>query len=388
MLLKGGLGCVKGVTKSIVSATVSVENSRGRVIVITGPTAVGKSAAAISLAQRVNGEIISADSIQIYRGLDVGSAKVTWAERQNVPHHLLDIVNPTEEYTAENFFHDAKMAADTILARGRVPIVVGGSGIFLRWFLNGKLGSPKPTKEQAATVSAFLSRLQRKGESGWDEAIRYLAEADDIHTARRLKRGDWRGLRRALEIIEITYRPQTSLPSPLFPQVDYDLQCYFMYMDRKELHRRIDQRCEEMLIGCSGRGLIEEARWLLDLGIMPNTSPSSRAIGYRQAMDYLLACKKSMDAASVPEFFSFLQQFQGATRNYADRQLTWFLGEDIFRWVDGSYPENVVNLMEQEYWKKSKEPLSFSPSSFLESRRRMTSNLRARFGPQSYVELM
>ncbi|KAL2607954.1 hypothetical protein R1flu_026527 [Riccia fluitans] len=374
MMLQGCLGCA---TKSIVSASISAENSKGRVIVITGPTAVGKSSAAISLAQRLNGEIISADSVQVYKGLDVGSAKVTWTEKQIVPHHLLDVVHPTEEYTAANFFHDAKAAADAILAQGRVPIVVGGSGIYIRWLLNGKLGSPKPTNEQAAAVDAVLSRLQRT-HGGWDDAVRYLAKAGDTHTARRLAAEDWRGLRRALEFIEITYRPQTSLPSPLFPQLDYDFQCYFLYMDRRDLHRRIDQRCEEMLVGSSGRGLMEEARWLLDMGILPNTSSPSKAIGYTQAMEYLLACKKSRGAASVPQYFNFLQEFQRASRNYADRQLTWFLGEDIFKWVDGSSPASVVNVMEQEFRRTSKELVSFRNSSVRESRGSMSSKLTVR----------
>ncbi|KAG6546366.1 hypothetical protein Mapa_012407 [Marchantia paleacea] len=337
------------------TAAENSNSSKGRVIVITGPTAVGKSSAAISLAQRLDGEIISADSVQIYKGLDVGSAKIPWRERQNVPHHLLDIVHPTEEYSAQDFYLDAKAATDM-------------------------LGSPKPTEEQAAAVDAVVSLLQN-ARAGWDDAVKYLSRAGDPDTARRLARDDWNNLRRALEVIEITYRPQTSLPSPLFsangssnaPQLDYDFQCYFLYRERMDLYRRIDRRCEEMLTDLYGQGLMKEALWLLELGILPNSSSPSKAIGYSHAMEFLLACRKSRGVTSVPQFLNFVQEFQRASRNYAERQLAWFLGEDIFHWVDGSIPENVVDIMEQEYHTTSN---GAAVSRSLESKERMSNKLK------------
>ncbi|BBN18495.1 tRNA dimethylallyltransferase [Marchantia polymorpha subsp. ruderalis] len=379
MMLGGHAHCAMRPTIRATAAENS-NSSKGRVIVITGPTAVGKSSAAISLAQRLNGEIISADSVQIYKGLDVGSAKIPWRERQNVPHHLLDIVHPTEEYSAQDFYVDAKAATDMVLAKGRVPIVVGGSGLYIRWFLNGKLGSPKPTEEQAAAVDAVVTLLQN-ARAGWDDAVKYLSRAGDPDTARRLARGDWNNLRRALEVIEITYRPQTSLPSPLFsatgcsnaPQLDYDFQCYFLYRERMDLYRRIDQRCEEMLTDLYGQGLMKEAMWLLELGILPNSSSPSKAIGYSQAMEFLLACRKSRGVTSVPQFLNFVQEFQRASRNYAERQLAWFRGEDIFHWVDGSIPENVVDIMEREYHTTSN---GAAVSRSLESKARMCHKLK------------
>ncbi|KAG6548363.1 hypothetical protein Mapa_010142 [Marchantia paleacea] len=359
---------------------------KGRVIVITGPTGVGKSSVAIALAQRLGGEIISADSVQVYKGLDVGSAKTPLKERKNVPHHLIDIVPPTEEYSAGDYYVDARAATDMVLAKGRIPIVVGGTGLYLRWFLNGKPDTPKPTAEQAAAIDAEIAKLQ-SASGGWDAGVKYLSEAGDPETAHRLARNDWYRLRRSLEIIKISGRPQSSFPLPwardssvtggtdsyggaLNPgqtsgsestELDYDFQCYFMYTQRMDLYRRIDQRCEEMLTDTDG--LLREASWLLDLGILPNSSSPSRAIGYRQTMEYLTKCRMSGGVTSVSQFLDYLQGFQRASRNYAKRQLTWFRGEDMFRHVDASAPRNeIVDFMEQEYHSPSNSSVLSPPS--------------------------
>ncbi|KAL3684672.1 hypothetical protein R1sor_002694 [Riccia sorocarpa] len=378
LLLKGQL----------VMRATAASCAKGRVIVITGPTGVGKSSAAISLAKRLGGEIVSADSVQVYKSLDVGSAKTPISERQNVPHHLIDIVSPTEEYSAGDYYVDARAATDDVVARGRVPIVVGGTGLYLRWFLNGKPDTPKATAEQAAAVEAEVAALQSGG-GGWDEGVKYLAEAGDPETAHKLARNDWYRLRRSLEILKISGRPQSSFPlpwvtakessadvetdsgePPLKPrqipgtdgsELDYDFQCYFMYLKRVDLYRRIDQRCEEMLT--DPEGLLREASWLLDLGILPNSSSPSRAIGYRQTMEYLTQCRMSGGVSTVEQFLEFLQEFQKASRNYAKRQLTWFRGEDRFRLVDASASKDeIVEFMEQQYVNPSSSTTVSPPS--------------------------
>ncbi|KAL2652879.1 hypothetical protein R1flu_021007 [Riccia fluitans] len=385
-------------------ATAAASCAKGRVIVITGPTGVGKSSAAIALAKRLGGEIISADSVQVYKGLDVGSAKTPISERQNVPHHLIDIVLPSEEYSAGDYYMDARAAADSVLARGHVPIVVGGTGLYLRWFLNGKPDTPKPTAEQAAAVDAEIAALQSAC-GGWDEGVKYLSEAGDPETAQRLARNDWYRLRRSLEILKISGRPQSSFPLPWVTAkestaevktdsrepplksrqtpdaessklLDYDFQCYFMNIKRVDLYRRIDQRCEEMLT--DPEGLLREASWLLDLGILPNSSSPSRAIGYRQTMEYLTQCRMSGGVSTVTQFLEFLQEFQRASRNYAKRQLTWFRGEDMFRLVDASKvgsvdasKDEIVDFMEQQYLSPSstsRNPTAVSPLSESEQR--------------------
>ncbi|EFJ29251.1 hypothetical protein SELMODRAFT_410898 [Selaginella moellendorffii] len=348
-----------------------------RVIVISGPTAVGKSRLALALAQRLNGEIVSADSVQVYRGLDVGSAKTPLEEREGVPHHLLDIVDPTDEdstcnsleYTAGAFFDDARRATYEVTSRGQVPIVVGGTGLYLRWYLNGKPGTPKESPEITAQVDAEVSALQKAGD--WDGALEILEKAGDVLTAKSLTRNDWYRLRRALSIIKASGQPRTRFSlgqkpeansdvkedinsaSVTAPETDYDFLCYFLYRRRIDLYRAIDARCEEMLAAEnaeSGRGILAEASWLLDLRIQPGSSPPSRAIGYRQAMEYLNECRCAGGVSSEEHFLKFLSSFQQASRNYARRQLTWFRNEPLFQWIDASQPlEKILDFLTDDY---------------------------------------
>lgn len=246
-------------------ATASSMEQR-KVIVISGPTGSGKSSVAIELAKRLGGEIISADSVQVYKGLNVGSAKTPVTDRQGVPHHLLDIMHPTEEYSVGDFYKDAREATDAVLAKGRVPIVVGGTGLYLLWYMNGRPNTPKATKEQADAVDMEMKGIT----GGWDAAVKHLSDAGDPESAQSIARNDWYRLRRALEIVKITGKPRASFPLPWMtttesassdenndvkeiernsPQVDYDFRCYFMYTKRSDLYRRIDLRCEQMLTG-------------------------------------------------------------------------------------------------------------------------------------------
>ncbi|CAM6111490.1 unnamed protein product [Calypogeia fissa] len=353
LLLRGNASALQ--CAAMMRATASSMEKKGKVIVISGPTGAGKSSVAIELAKRLGGEIISADSVQVYKGLDVGSAKTPVSERQGVPHHLLDIIQPTEEYSVGDFFRDAREATDTVLARGRVPIVVGGTGLYLLWYMNGRPNTPKATKEQADAVDEEMKGIT----GGWDAAIKYLADAGDPESAQSIARNDWYRLRRALEILKISGKPRASFPLPWMPakesvpldetsdlkeivrtppQVDYDFRCYFLYTKRSDLYRRIDLRCEQMLT----EGLLQEASWFLDLGIQPNSSPPSRAIGYRQAMEYLVTCRSAGGVSSPKDFLTFLSGFQKASRNYAKRQLCWFRDEDKFRWLNSSLPADDI----------------------------------------------
>ncbi|KAJ7521304.1 hypothetical protein O6H91_19G046900 [Diphasiastrum complanatum] len=348
---------------------------KSRVIVISGPTAVGKTQVALMLAKRLDGEIISADSVQVYKGLDVGSAKTPLDRREGVPHHLLDLVHPTKEYAAGDFFDDAREATADVLSRGRVPIVVGGTGLYLRWYLHGTPGTPRATEELTASVDAELSQLQIVGD--WNAAVQLLARAGDAETAYSLSRNDWYRLRRALLIVKASGFPRSCFPhvgkSPKSKLVDstastghysqdeqfsltstkdldYDFRCYFLNNNRLDLYHTIDLRCEEMLTEVNG--LLAEASWLLDLGMHPSSSSPSRAIGYRQAMEYLAQCRKSGGTSSEEEFFSFLSSFQQASRNYAKRQLTWFRSEPRFRWIDASQSlEHIIEYMVDDYHK-------------------------------------
>ncbi|XP_059277172.1 tRNA dimethylallyltransferase 9 [Lycium ferocissimum] len=344
-----------------------------KVIVISGPTGAGKSKLALELAKRLNGEIISADSVQVYRGLDVGSAKPSLGERKEVVHHLVDILHPSEDYSVGQFFEDARQTTRDILDRGRVPIVAGGTGLYLRWFIYGKPDVPKASREISAEVYSELANLQN--DYDWDAAVQLLVKAGDPG-ALSLAANDWYRLRRRLEIIKSTGSPPSAFEVPYnsfreqldsgatdaaevksfadrlqqseIKDLEYDFLCYFLSTDRLDLYRSIDFRCEDMLLGTDG--ILSEARWLLDLGLLPNSNSATRAIGYRQAMEYLLRCRENGGWSSAGDFYRFLSEFQKASRNFAKRQMTWFRNEQIYEWIDASKPlEKVLNFICDSY---------------------------------------
>lgn len=343
---------------------------------VSGPTGAGKSRLALELAKLLNGEIISADSVQVYRGLDIGSAKPSPADRKEVPHHLVDILHPSEDYSVGQFFEDARQATRCILDSGRVPIVTGGTGLYLRWLIYGKPDVPKASKEITSEVYSELADLQRN--EHWDAAVQLVVKAGDPK-AQFLAANDWYRLRRSLEIIKSSGSPPSAFEVPYdsfrkecdssvvdthdissptdvveevkSKELDYDFICFFLSSQRVDLYRAIDWRCEDMVSGSDG--ILSEARWLLDAGLLPNSNSATRAIGYRQAMEYLLTCRKQGGNSSSREFYNFLTEFQKASRNFAKRQLTWFRNEQIYQWLDASKPlETVLNFICDAYHDK------------------------------------
>lgn len=340
---------------------------------ISGPTGAGKSRLALELAKRLNGEIISADSVQVYRGLDVGSAKPSLMDRKEVPHHLVDILHPSEDYSVGQFFEDAREKTRDILNSERVPIVAGGTGLYLRWFIYGKPDVPKASREIASEVYSELMDLQRNGD--WDAAVQLVVKAGDSK-AQSLAANDWYRLRRSLEIIKSSGSPPSAfhVPYDSFREqpssvdhshdvnsssdgskenkskgLDFEFICFFLSSQRLELYRSIDLRCEDMLLGSDG--ILSEARWLLDNGLLPNSNSATRAIGYRQAMEYLVTCREQGGRSSPQEFYAFLSEFQKASRNFAKRQMTWFRNELIYHWLDASRPlEMVLNFIHDAYY--------------------------------------
>ncbi|XP_006656524.1 tRNA dimethylallyltransferase 9 [Oryza brachyantha] len=329
--------------------------SKNKVIVISGPTGAGKTRLALDLAKRLSGEIISADSVQVYRSLDVGSAKPSPSQRAAVPHRLIDILHASEDYSAGDFFRDARAATDDLLGRGRVPIVAGGTGLYLRWYIYGKPNVPQSSMDVTSAVWSELARYRDTGR--WEEAVDLVAKAGDPK-ARDLSVNNWSRLRRSLEIIRSSGSPPSAftLPYNAYNQrrltnqtdadqppkeLDYDFLCIFLACPRVDLYRSIDLRCEEMLADTGG--LLSEASWLLDIGLSPGMNSATCAIGYRQAMEYLLQCRHNGGSSSPQEFFEFLTKFQTASRNFSKRQLTWFRNEKIYQWVDASQPFDAIS---------------------------------------------
>jgi tRNA dimethylallyltransferase len=273
-------------------------------VVVLGPTAVGKSRVAVDLARRFDGEVIGGDSIQVYRGFDIGTDKPDAAARRGVPHHLIDIVDPEVQYTAADFVRDALAAARGIAARGRLPIVAGGTGLYLKALLDGLF--PGPGRDPA--VRAALEAEAR--EKGLDALFRRL-EAVDPEYARKIRDRDRIRIIRALEVYAATGRPISehflATESPVRGRMVIRLG---LTLDRETLVRRIDDRVERMF----ARGLVEEVRALIGRGV-PESAPPFRALGYRHVLRLLKGEIGRPDAVALTKT---------DTRQYAKRQMTWF----------------------------------------------------------------
>ena len=280
-------------------------------VLLVGPTAAGKSAVALALAQRFGGEIVSADSAQVYRGMDIGTAKPDAATRARIAHHLLDLMEPTDAYSAARFRSDATDAIDAIRARGRMPIVAGGTMLYIKALREGLSSLP-------AADAAIRAELEaRAARDGWPAMHAALARVDPA-TAARLAPNDSQRIQRALEVHALTGRPLSALQGTRDAQrtIDPAIVVALAPADRAQLHAAIARRFDAML----DAGLIDEVRELRRRLPLSADMPSMRAVGYRQVFDYL---EGRTDRALLPE------RGIAATRQLARRQLTWLRAMDV-----------------------------------------------------------
>lgn len=305
-----------------------------RVIVLAGPTCCGKSKLAMELAEAMDGEIISADSMQVYRGMDIGTAKASKEERLLIPHHLIDIRDIQESFNVVDFYYEARQACQQILDRGNVPIVAGGSGFYLHALLYGPPSGPPSVPELRKSLEEEMEKL------GSEALYARLAELDPQY-AKSITKKDKQKIVRGLEIITLTHKKVSKLSwkGRRKPQ-NFDFHCWFLHRPKEKLYERIDMRCDKML----KEGFLDEVRRLEPQGLRENSS-ASQAIGYRQALDFLLTSQ------STEEYENFVKVFKQATRQYAKRQFTWFRKEPLFRWLDVDMhdPEVVFDIIKQEY---------------------------------------
>jgi len=295
---------------------ISVPNPRKKVILISGPTAVGKTALSLLIARSLGGEIISADSMQVYRGMDIGTAKVSKEDRGLVPHHLIDVRDPEQSFSVMDFHKEATAAIDAIHAKGAIPIVVGGTGFYLHSLIYGPpIGPP---------ADAFLrGQLEEEIEHLGSEPLYERLKALDPEYARTITKNDRQKIIRALEIIASVNKKVSDFPKISSDPQKYNFRSWFLYKPKEILYRLIEQRCDEML----SNGLIEEVKRLDLLGLRKNSS-ASQAIGYRQCLEFLASEQKEEDMAQL------VLSFKQASRRYAKRQFTWFRKEPLFRWVN------------------------------------------------------
>jgi tRNA dimethylallyltransferase len=281
---------------------------------LAGPTAVGKSAVALALAERLGGEIISVDSMQVYRGLDIGTAKPSRADRARVPHHLIDVVEITEAFDAAQFVRLAQEAVADIQARGKVPIFCGGTGLYFKAFLAGLGNAPPADPRLRAELEATpLADLLRE------------LEQSDPETFRTIDRQNPRRVIRALEVIRLTGKPfsvqrarWSDVPSTFDPRRSTVL--FGLARSPADLRARIDARVDDMF----RRGLVEETEQLLARGLEQNRT-AMQALGYRQAVEHLRG------ARSLPDTVALVKQ---RTRQFARRQMTWFRHQLPVRWIE------------------------------------------------------
>jgi len=273
-------------------------------VIVLGPTAVGKSRVAVDLALRFGGEIIGGDSIQVYRGFDIGTAKPGPEDRRGVPHHLIDIAGPEVQYTAADFVRDALEAARGIAARGRLPIVAGGTGLYLKALADGLF--PGPGRDPAVRT-ALEAEAREKGL----EALFRRLEAVDPEYARKIRGRDRVRIVRALEVHAATGRPISEhfieTRSPVAGRTVVRLG---LRLEREALCRRIEDRVDRMF----ARGLVDEVRGLLERGV-PESAPPFRALGYSHVLRLLRGEIGRDEAVALTKI---------ETRQYAKRQMTWF----------------------------------------------------------------
>lgn len=281
-------------------------------IALYGPTASGKTALAVRWAQALGGEVVSVDSALVYRGLDIGAAKPTAAERGGIAHHLLDVRDPWQAYSAADFVDDARTAIDAIVARGRMPILVGGTGLYFRALLDGLSDLPSA---DAGVRQALATRAQSVG---WAALHAELARVDPVAAA-RIHATDAQRIQRALEVLELTGQPLSHWQGrAVRPRLPVRVLRVAIAPPRAVLHARIERRFDAMLAD----GLLDEVRALrampaLQAHATPLELPAVRAVGYRQAWEHL---DGHLDAVQ------FRAAGMAATRQLAKRQTTWLRG--------------------------------------------------------------
>ncbi|OZV79379.1 tRNA (adenosine(37)-N6)-dimethylallyltransferase MiaA [Micromonospora echinospora] len=288
-----------------------------RVVAVVGPTAAGKSGLSIALAHALDGEVVNADSMQLYRGMDIGTAKLTPAEREGVPHHLLDIWPVTEPASVAEYQRLARAAVDDILARGKVPLLVGGSGLYVRAVLE-RFEFPGTDPELRGRLEAELAAV---GPAPLYERLR----AADPAAAAGILPGNGRRIVRALEVVELTGAPfAASLPepTPFYPSVQLGVD-----LDTAVLHERMARRVDRMWAD----GLVAETRELVGHGLREGRT-ASRALGYQQVLRFLAG--ESTEAEAHDETIR-------GTRRFGRRQRSWFRRDPRVHWLDAAAPDLV-----------------------------------------------
>ena len=301
-----------------------------KVIVICGPTASGKTSLSIELAKKINGEIVSCDSMQIYKDMTIGTAKPTVEEMQGIPHYLIDCVSPTERYSVADYKKDATKAIEKIIAKNKVPIIVGGTGLYLESLIYNieynEIETDLEYREKLAEI---------ENEKGL-ETLYEMAQNIDAKAMEKISHNDRKRIFRVLEIYHSTGKTKTQLEiESRKNEPKYNFILFGITMDREKLYDRINQRVDIMI----NQGLIEEVEELIKkYDVFPT---AMQGLGYKEVVEYLkgLTTKEEM-----------IDKIKTETRRYAKRQLTWFRKYKNLKWINGlDNIQNNINIILEEY---------------------------------------
>jgi tRNA dimethylallyltransferase len=298
-----------------------------RILVLCGPTGVGKTALSLALAEALDAEIVGADSLQVYRHLNIGTAKASLEERERVAHHLVDIVDPDEPFNAADYRERAEAAIADIIERGRVPLIVGGTGLYIRLLVHGLFEAPEPSPE-------LREQYRRQAEANGVAFLYERLEAIDPELASRVNPNDFIRITRGLEIYDQTGTPISEHQrAHRFARPHYDALKIALVRPRDELYGRINERVDQMM----AEGLVEEYRHLQTMGYGPEHKPL-QSLGYKQVGEYLRG-ETTLEQA--------IETIKSQTRRYAKQQLSWLRSEPGVCWamapllVDDRLPDEV-----------------------------------------------
>src|SRR5436309_11356217 len=310
-------------------------------LLVIGPTASGKSELALGLALRLRGHIVSADSMQVYRGLDIGTAKPSLASRAAVRHHLIDVADPGQDFSMGEFVRLAQQAVAPIRGQGMLPVVVGGTGLCLRALLGGMFEAPRRD-------GRLRKRLREIARRRGERFLHRMLERVDPDVAARIAPSDPQRTVRALEVYLLTRRPM----SAYFREEGFGPELYRnvklgINLAREELYRRIDERVDRFV----QMGLFEETRGLLAAGV-PASANAFKALGYREAVEMLSGRISSKEAEEL---------IARNTRRFAKRQMTWFRREEGVAWLDGALPPTRLLEEAEGIARPALEALGYGP---------------------------
>jgi tRNA dimethylallyltransferase len=297
-----------------------------KLVVIIGPTAVGKTKMSIELAKRLNGEIISGDSMQVYKGMDIGTAKIKPEEMEGIPHHLLDIKEPTEPFSVAEFQQMVRPLISEITNRSKMPMIVGGTGLYIQSVIYDYQFSDAPS--DANYRSSLEKFAQEQGVVALHEKLKEI----DPQSAERIHPNNVRRVIRAMEIFYCTGKTMTEWQKKQTPELLYDVALIGLTMEREKLYCRINERVDQMM----AEGLLDEVKTLYERGV--RDCQSIQAIGYKEIYEYLDGYISLEEA---------IEQLKQNSRRYAKRQLTWFRNKMPVQWFDMTDLENFSTKVDE-----------------------------------------